>query len=135
MYRLNLVACLVFFSATTVLVGCIKQKVAPPLGADEVVFVPSNKEYPREPQILQGKRAAPEFDQVTLNLNTVADAAQVYADFARKEVRVPRAVLDRKMSLASGSSKIAFSYVGQSLDWMLPYNGIEIEQLGRGVVD
>ena len=109
-------------------------QVAPAVAADEIVFQPSATVYPRTPQVLKGRSSAPEFDQVALSWKTVADAAQVYADFARKEVRVPRALLDRPLTFGEGKGMVAWGYVVQTLSWQLPYDGVEIAALGRGVV-
>lgn len=110
----------------------MKEEVPPP-AADEVVFSPTNKKYPREPQIVQGKRSAPEFDVVALKVENVADVAQVYADFSKKEVRVPRSLLGRSMGFA-GLDKGVHGYVISNFNWLLPSVGVDIVPLGRGIV-
>ena len=112
----------------------MSQPVAPPVAADEMVFQPSGKVYPRKSQVIKGYTTSPEFDHVALTWLTVNEAAQVYADFAKKEVRVPRALLERKLTFGSGSGSVAFGYVVQTLKWQLPYDGVDIVPLGRGVV-
>ena len=110
------------------------QKVAPPVAADEMVFQPSDKIYPRQPQMGKGRLTPPGFDHIVTEWATVAEAAQAYADFSKKEVRVPRALLDRRLSFGEGEGSVASGYVVQSLNWQLPYDGVEIAPLGGGVI-
>lgn len=109
------------------------KKEAPPPAADEVVFRPTNKEYPHEPQMVLGKRTPAEFDVVTMKFKVVADAAQMYADFSKREVRVLRSLLDRSLA-SSGEGKAAQGYVVRSLEATLPYAGVDIVPLGPNVV-
>lgn len=131
--KLSLPACLVLLLGLAPFSGYMKENTVPPPDADEVVFRPTNKEYPREPQIVQGKRSAPEFDFVALKVENVADVAQVYADFSKKEVRVPRNLLGRSMGFA-GLGKGVHGYVISNFDWLLPNAGVDIVPLGRDVV-
>lgn len=110
----------------------MKEEVPQP-AADEIVYRPTDKVYPREQQIIQGKRAGPEFDFVILTVEKLADVAQIYADFSKKEVRVPRNLLDRTIGIAS-TGKVLASYLIQSYDRNLPEVGIDIVPLGRDVV-
>jgi hypothetical protein len=110
------------------------QKMAPPVAADEAVFQPSGKVYPRQPQMVKGRPTASGFDHIVAEWATVAEAAQAYADFSKKEVRVPRALLDRTLSFGQGTGSVAASYVVQALNWQLPYDGVDVAPLGRGVI-
>jgi hypothetical protein len=110
------------------------QHEAPPATADEVVFRPSDKRYERKPQVVQGRPQSPDHDFIDVTWTTVAEVAQVYADFSRKEVRVPRGLTERTLSTAGGKGSMAFRYVIYALDTQLPYDGVDIVPLGRGVV-
>ncbi len=113
--------------------GYMKENAISPPDADEVVFRPTNKEYPREPQIVLGRREAPEFDVVPLKVERFADVAQIYADFSRKEVRVPRNLLDRSKGIA-GTGAVQARYLIANYDSELPNIGVDIVPLGRDVV-
>ncbi len=126
-------ACLVLMLSFAPFSGYMKENVVPPPDADEVVFRPTNKEYPREPQIVLGKREAPEFDVVPLAVERLADVAQIYADFSRKEVRVPRNLLDRSKGIAR-TGAVQARYLIASYDSELPNAGVDIVPLGRDVV-
>lgn len=110
------------------------QQPPPPVAGDEMVFQPTDKIYPRSPHSVQGRVSILGSDHIVASWPTVADAAQVYADFSRKEVRVPRALLERKLAFGSGAGSVASDYVVKSLDWQLPYDGVDIARLGRGVI-
>ncbi len=101
--------------------GYMKEAPIPASGADEVVFRPTNREYPRE------------HDLVVMKVQNLADVAQIYADFSKKEVRVPRDLLDRSEGIAS-TSKSRTDYVIRVYEWQLPAAGIEIVLLGRDAV-
>jgi hypothetical protein len=101
--------------------GYMKEAPIPASGADEVVFRPTNREYPRE------------HDLVVMKVQNLADVAQIYADFSKKEVRVPRDLLDRSEGIAS-TSKSRADYVIRGYEWQLPAAGIEIVLLGRDAV-
>lgn len=119
--------------------ACMKNSEPPPLGADENAYLPSGKVYKRTPQVIVGKKADPQFDWVDVTYRNVAEAAQVYADFSGLEVRVPRSIDTRQMRFGGppqGSlpGNVTYGYVITNLDWQLPYEGVEIVKLGRGVV-
>lgn len=67
-------------------------------------------------------------------MHTVADAAQVYADFSKKEVRVPRSLLGQALSSANGQGKAAAGYLITILASKLSHDGVEIAPLGGAVV-
>lgn len=101
--------------------------------ADEVIFRPTDKKYPRQPQVVLGNRQPPEFDVVPLKVDRLADVAQIYADFSRKEVHVPRDLLDRSRGIA-GTGAVQARYLIESYDMQLADFGIDIVPLGRDVV-
>lgn len=89
-----------------------------------VVFRPTNKEYPREVQVVDGKA----YEVVLVKPATVAEAAGIYADFSRKEVRVPRALLERPLA-DHGESRVALGGVAKFMEFALPLSRIEIVYL------
>jgi len=111
----------------------------PPAGADEHVYHPSGKTYRRTPQVIPGQKPDPRFDLVNVTYRTVAEAAQIYADFSGAEVRVPRDLAARPLgsgiqSEGTMGGNVAYGYVTWSLDSHLPYEGVAVVKLGRGVV-
>ena len=119
--------------------ACMKPIEPPPLGADEDAYHPSGKTYKRTPQVIAGQQSDPEFDLVQVTYRNVAEAAQIYADFSGAEVRVPRdlATLPLRSGVQSEGTlegNVAYGYVTQSLDWQLPYEGVSVVKLGRGIV-
>lgn len=119
--------------------SCMKNANVPPAGADEIVYLPSGKAYPRTPQRIPGEAHDPRFDLVTIVHRNLGEAAQVYADFSGLEVRVTKVLTERAMKLQGGSTgslpgNTAIGYVIESLTWQLEYEGIEVVKLGKRVV-
>ncbi|BET65343.1 hypothetical protein ASA1KI_02610 [Opitutales bacterium ASA1] len=117
----------------------MKSPDAPPLGADENVYLPSGREYERTPQVVAGVRAGTDFDWVTVTYRDVAEAAQIYADFSGLEVRVPRRIADRAMKFGGPPSGSApgnktYGHVIWDLDWQLAQEGVEIVELSRNTI-
>lgn len=110
--------------------GCMKQDV-PPAGEEEVIYRPTGKVYPRRPQVVNGVRQAAKFDVIETTTSTIADAAQIYADFSGKEVRVPRNLAAREFRRMGGA---AADFVVRNLEWQLPAAGVDIAPSGDRVV-
>lgn len=89
-----------------------------------VVFRPTNKEYSREVQVLDGKA----YEVVLVKPATVEEAAVIYADFSRKEVRVPRALLEQPLA-DHGEPRVAPGGVTSFMEFVLPLSRIEIVPL------
>jgi hypothetical protein len=107
------------------LTGCMKEPVTPASASDEVVFRPTGEEYPREVMVVSGKP----YDVVLIKLRTVAEAAQMYADFSKKEVRVPRNLLEKPLP-GDSDLKAAVGNVASSMEFTLPLGGVEIVSHG-----
>ncbi len=80
------------------------------------------------------------YDRVLIVARTVKEAAQVYADFSRKEVRVPTELLERRLRYGpekaspSMPGNMAFDWVLQGLTWPLSADGVEITPSGADTV-
>lgn len=113
--------------------ACMKNN-PPPAADDEQVFLPSGRVYERTPQVIAGERHDPRFDLVAITHRNVAEAAQAYADFSEKEVRVPKSLLERPLRLQGGNAgATAIGYAIQYLDEVLDFDGVDVVKMSRNV--
>lgn len=104
----------------------------PPPEPGELVFTPSGREYPENDRFPGPPPPSADMRHVLIEARTVRDAAQVYADFAGKEVRVPETLGARPLPM--GQSSTARGYVVASLTDELFHAGVAINRLGGNVV-
>ncbi len=115
--KLPRLACIALSLGLGATAGCMKER-------SDVVFRPTNKEYPREVQVVDGKA----HEVVLLKPATVEEAAGIYADFSKKEVRVPRALIEQPLA-DHGESRVAPDGVTNFMEFVLPLSRIEIVPL------
>jgi hypothetical protein len=80
------------------------------------------------------------YDRVLIIARTVEEAAQVYADFSRKEILVPTELLERRLRYGPDKASpsipgnMAYNWVIQGLTWILSADGVEITSSGADTV-